>query len=61
MSQTTASENEAPVVARRRQRQEVLDRAYAKHPERFVKGPPKAEAVPLEVWTNKPADGRSAG
>ena len=46
---------------KRRQRQQVLDRAYAEHPERFVKGPPKAAAVPQEVWINKPANLSSAG
>jgi len=35
-------------------RQAVLDAAYQKHPERFVKGPPQARAVPEEVWINKP-------
>ncbi len=28
--------------------------AYVKHPERFVKGIPKAKTVPNEVWINKP-------
>jgi putative transposase len=36
-------------------RQATLDAAYAAHPERFVNGPPKARAVPEEVWINKPA------
>jgi len=35
-------------------RQATLDAAYASHPERFVNGPPKARAVPEEVWINKP-------
>jgi len=35
-------------------RQRVLDGAYASHPERFVKGPPKSPAVPDEVWINRP-------
>lgn len=38
----------------RRKRQSVLDAAYQKHPERFVKGPPQARGVPEEVWINKP-------
>ena len=37
-----------------RKRQAVLDAAYKAHPERFVKGMPKARAVPEEVWINKP-------
>ena len=36
-------------------RQATLDAAYAAHPERFVNGPPKARAVPEEVWINKPS------
>ncbi len=33
----------------------VLAGAYAAHPERFVKGPPRPESVPAEVWINRPA------
>jgi putative transposase len=32
----------------------VLADAYAAHPERFVKGPPRLEPVPAEVWINRP-------
>lgn len=32
----------------------VLAGAYAAHPERFVKGPPRPESVPVEVWINRP-------
>jgi len=35
-------------------RQVVLNGAYAAHPERFVRGAPKARGVPEEVWINKP-------
>ena len=35
-------------------RQEVLDRAYAEHPERFVRKAPAPLALPSEVWINKP-------
>jgi len=38
----------------REQRQQVLETAYAAHPERFVRGEPKAPALPKEVWINKP-------
>lgn len=38
----------------RRKRQAVLDIAHKAHPERFVKGAPKARGVPEEVWINKP-------
>jgi putative transposase len=37
-----------------RQRQEVLDVAYHRHPERFVRSAPKPPALPSEVWINKP-------
>ena len=33
----------------------VLAGAYAAHPERFVKGPPRPASVPAEVWINRPA------
>lgn len=39
-----------------RVRQRALDAAYAVHPERFVKGPPKSPSVPEEVWINRPAE-----
>jgi putative transposase len=32
----------------------VLQRAYAAHPERFVKGRPSAAVLPREVWINRP-------
>ena len=37
------------------QRQEVLQVAYAAHPERFVRGIPKPPLLPAEVWINKPS------
>lgn len=36
------------------QRQRVLDRAYAAHPERFVAGAPAVPQPPQEVWINQP-------
>jgi putative transposase len=39
------------VTASRRQ---VLQAAYAAHPERFVRGEPKPPSLPEEVWINKP-------
>jgi putative transposase len=36
------------------QRQQVLQVAYAAHPERFVRGEPKPPTLPEEVWINKP-------
>lgn len=35
-------------------RQEVLQRAYEAHPERFVKGAPKVLELPPAVWINPP-------
>jgi putative transposase len=40
----------------RARRQQVLDAAYAQHPERFKNGPPQAIGAPPEVWINPPAD-----
>jgi putative transposase len=36
------------------QRQQVLQAAYAAHPDRFVKGAPVVVAPPQEVWINQP-------
>lgn len=36
------------------QRQQVLDAAYAAHPERFARGRPTPAALPKEVWINQP-------
>jgi putative transposase len=36
------------------ERQCVLDRAYAAHPERFARGRPVAQQPAREVWINKP-------
>lgn len=38
------------------QRNTVLAAAYAAHPERFVRKPPKAALPPREVWINKPTE-----
>ncbi len=37
-------------------RKEVLTSAYQLHPERFVRRPPRPEALPAAVWINKPDD-----
>ena len=34
----------------------VLDAAYARNPERFVRKPPVPPELPIAVWINKPAD-----
>ena len=36
-------------------RQQVLQAAYAAHPERFVRGEPKPPSLPTKVWINKPS------
>jgi putative transposase len=36
------------------QRQQVLQAAYARHPERFIKGQPLPPALPTAVWINPP-------
>ena len=38
----------------RQVRQRALDDAFARNPERFVKGRPTAQSVPKEVWINRP-------
>jgi putative transposase len=37
-------------------RQAVLDEAFRTHPERFVNGSPKHQALPSKVWINKPIE-----
>ncbi len=37
-------------------RQEVLRRAYERHPERFVRGAPHVASLPPAVWINPPAE-----
>jgi putative transposase len=41
-------------------RQQVLEEAYRNHPERFVKGRPKAPALPEAVWINPPIERSSS-
>jgi transposase InsO family protein len=36
------------------QRSEILLKAFAEHPERFVRGIPQVKPLPTEVWINKP-------
>jgi len=44
----------APAV--RAARAVTLERAYAAHPERFVRRPPTPPALPTAVWINKPIE-----
>ncbi len=41
-------------------RQEVLETAYAVHPERFVRGIPQPPKLPTEVWINPPSTSNEA-
>ena len=41
------------------QRAEVLDAAYAAHPERFVRKPPTPPQLPNAAWINKPKEDTS--
>ena len=45
----------------RAQRANVLDRAFAAHPERFVRGMPKHSPLPEQVWINPPAKSTTGG
>jgi putative transposase len=49
----------APLVLA--QREKVLDAAYAAHPERFVRRPPKPPALPAAVWINPPVGNDARG
>jgi putative transposase len=49
----------APLVLA--QRAKVLEAAYAAHPERFVRRPPKPLALPESVWINPPLRNEAAG
>jgi putative transposase len=40
----------------RAQRADVLNAAYATHPERFVRKPPDPPALPTAVWINEPKE-----
>jgi putative transposase len=43
------------------QRQLTLDAAWTAHPERFVRGAPKATPLPEEVWINPPVPSTTGG
>lgn len=51
---TAADVHSGKAQAIRQQRQQVLQKAYHDHPERFVKGMAQAQALPEAVWINKP-------
>ena len=53
LTPATVHEGRAPVVLTARQ--QVLERAYTAHPERFVRGKPTPGELPSAVWINPPA------
>lgn len=55
LTPATVHHGQADAVLARRQA--VLTAAYAVHPERFVRQPPRPLPLPREVWINPPAHG----
>lgn len=53
---TPANVHYGRAVAIQDQRSQVLNAAYAAHPERFVKRPPTPPALPEAAWINKPEE-----
>jgi len=51
---TPATVHHGQVESVRENRQQVLETAYAAHPERFVGGKPTPPQVPEKVWINQP-------
>jgi putative transposase len=54
MTPAAIHHGEAPALHAARRR--VLDVAYERHPERFVRKPPVPPDLPTAAWINKPAD-----
>ncbi len=57
---TPASVHAGQAERHQAQRQQVLQAAYAAHPERFVRGQPKVLPLPDAVWINPPKEGPKA-
>ena len=55
---TPASVHAGRAEELQRARQDVLDRAYQAHPERFPKGRPRPHALPSPAWINAPEKGK---
>jgi putative transposase len=51
---TPATVHSGQVAEVQAQRQAAMQRAYAAHPERFVKGAPVLPPLPTAVWINRP-------
>ena len=57
---TPADVHDGRAAAKSAQRAGTLAQAYARHPQRFVRGVPQPPALPTAVWLNKPPTGRNA-
>jgi putative transposase len=53
---TPAAVHHGQATELRAARTRVLDAAYQRHPERFVRKPPVPPELPTAAWINKPAD-----
>ncbi len=53
---TPAAVHHATATAVHQQHARVLDAAYQRHPERFVRKSPAPPEPPTAAWINKPAD-----
>jgi len=58
MTPAAVHHGQAPEIHARRAR--VLDAAYARHPERFVRKPPVPPDLPTAAWINKPDEKEAA-
>ena len=57
---TPATVHHGQAKALHAERQRVLDAAYARTPERFVRQPPQPPALPTAAWINKPTADETA-
>ncbi len=57
---TPAAVHHGQATELRAARATVLDAAYARNPERFVRKPPVPPELPTAAWINKPADAKEA-
>ena len=53
---TPAAVHHGTAPALHQQRARVLDAAYARHPERFVRRAPVPPELPTAAWINKPKE-----
>ena len=57
---TPAAVHHGTAAALHQQRARVLDAAYARHPERFVRSAPVPPELPTAAWINKPKEAATA-